>query len=50
MPQSAETNTGMLPSDNDKVVLVHEVSYVASKVVNLNVYLKQHDTDYFPMN
>ena len=29
-------------------LLVHEVSYVASRTINLNIYLKQHDTDDFP--
>lgn len=53
MPQSTGTNIGMLPSDDNKVgkyhlfLLVHEVSYVASRVVNLNIYLKQQDTDDF---
>lgn len=43
----------MLPPDNDKIdkhhlfLLVHEVIYVASRIVNLNNDLKQYHTDDF---
>lgn len=48
-----ETSTSMLPPDNDKIdkhylfLLVHEVIYVASRIVNLNNDLKQYHTDDF---